>query len=88
MARPSQYSHAIESTLFLWHMPDDTTESVAKQSSSLQPLNNWKLQLQPLCSIALVNNVLSWKYEDSGKPCAVPRQINNYSKLNVQAMSA
>ena len=33
MARPSRQSHAIELTLFVWHMPQYTTESVAKHSS-------------------------------------------------------
>ena len=33
-------SHAIELTLFLWHMPDDATEGVAKHSSRLQPSIN------------------------------------------------
>ena len=32
--------HAIELTLFLWHMPDDATEGVAEHSSSLQPSIN------------------------------------------------
>ena len=40
MARPSRYSHAIEFTLFLWHMPDDATEVVVEHSSRLQPLIN------------------------------------------------
>ena len=37
MARPSRESHAIELTLFLWHIPDDATEGVAEHSSRLQP---------------------------------------------------
>ena len=30
-------SHAIELTLFLWHMPDDATEGVVEHSCRLQP---------------------------------------------------
>ena len=40
MARPSRWSHAIELTLFLWHMSDDATEGVAEYSSRLQPSIN------------------------------------------------
>ena len=33
-------SHAVEFTLFLWHMPADNTETVAKHSARLQPSIN------------------------------------------------
>ena len=52
-------------------MPDDATESVAEHSSRLQPSINLHAQLQPLCSAALVPNVLPRRDEGSGKPCAV-----------------
>ena len=32
--------NAIELTLFLWHMPDDATETVAEHSARLQPSIN------------------------------------------------
>ena len=32
--------HAIELILFLWHMPADTTETVAEHSARLQPSIN------------------------------------------------
>ena len=35
-----QQSHAIELTLFLWHMLDGATERVAEHSSRLQPSIN------------------------------------------------
>ena len=63
------WSHAIELTSFLWHMPDDTTEPVAEHSARLQRRSHQSTcmpQLQPLCSAALVPND-----EGSGKPCAV-----------------
>ena len=40
MARTSRYNHALELTLFLWHMPDDATEGVAEHNSRLQPSIN------------------------------------------------
>ena len=53
-------------------MPADTTESVAEHSARLQPSINLNAhQLQPLCSAALVLNVLPRRDEGSGKPCAV-----------------
>ena len=67
----SRLSHAIELTLFLWHMPDEATEGVAENSSRLQPSINLHAQLEPLCSAALVPNVLPRRDEGSGKPCAV-----------------
>ena len=39
-------------------MPDDATEGVAEHSSRLQPSINLHAPLQPLCSAALVPNVL------------------------------
>ena len=35
-----RYSHAIKLTLFLWHMPADTIETVAEHSTRLQPSIN------------------------------------------------
>ena len=52
-------------------MPADTTETVAEHSARLQPSINLHAQLQPLCSAALVPNVLPRRDEGSGKPCAV-----------------
>ena len=52
-------------------MPDDATESVATHSSRLQPSIICMPQLQPLCSAALVPNVLPRRDEGSGKLCAV-----------------
>ena len=52
-------------------MPDGTTEPVAEHSARLQPSINLMPQLQPLCSAALVPNVLPRRDEGSGKPCAV-----------------
>ena len=50
-------------------MPADTTETVAEHSARLQPSIN--LHAQPVCSAALVPNVLPRRDEGSGKPCAV-----------------
>ena len=69
MARPSRWSHAIELTLFLWHMPDDATEGVADLGCNHQSI--CMPQLQPLCFAALVPNVLPRRDEGLGKPCAV-----------------
>ena len=56
MARPSRYSHAIELTLFLWHMPDDATEGVVEQSSSLQPSINLHAPVTALfCAFEPIN---------------------------------
>ena len=52
-------------------MPDDATEGVTEHSSRLQPSINLHAQLQPLCSAALVPNVLPGRDEGSGQPCAV-----------------
>ena len=49
-------------------MPDDDTEGVAEQPFRLQPSVNLHAQLQPLCSAALVPNVLPRRDEDLGKP--------------------
>ena len=49
-------SHAVELTLFPWHVPDDATEDVAEHSSRLQPSINLHarvtaaLCVQRLCS--------------------------------------
>ena len=68
MARSSRQSHAIELTLFLWHMPDDAAEGVAEHSSRLQPSVNLHAP-QLLCSAALVPNVLPRRDEGSDNPC-------------------
>ena len=55
-------------------MPDDATEDVAEQSNTALGCNHQSIcmpQLQPLCSAALVPNVLPRRDEGSGKPCAV-----------------
>ena len=59
--------------LFLWYMPDDATEGVTVHSFfiRLQPSVNRHAQLQPLCSAALVPNVLPRGNEGLDKPCAV-----------------
>ena len=54
MARPSGESHAIELTLFLWHMGDVATECVAKHSSRLLTISQLacssnKIYVQLLC---------------------------------------
>ena len=49
----------------LWHMPADTIETGCNHQSTCMP------QLQPLCSAALVPNVLPRRDEGSDKPCAV-----------------
>ena len=75
MVRSSQKSHANKLTLFLWHMPDGATESVAEHSSRLQPSINLHASVTALCSAALVPNVLPRRDEDSGKPCAVIKAL-------------
>ena len=62
--------HAVELTLYLWHMPEGVVEH---SFFRLQPSVNLHAQLQPLCSAALVvvPNVLPRRDEGSGKPCAV-----------------
>ena len=70
MARPSRQSYAIELTSFLWHMPDDATEDVAKHSSLLQPSINLHAQVTAFmfsCSGTLCTTP---RDEGSGKPCA------------------
>ena len=60
--------HAVELTLFMWHMPEGVVEHSflgCNHQSTCMP------QLQPLCSAALVPNVLPRRDEFSGKPCAV-----------------
>ena len=47
------------------------TECVAEQSSRLQSPINLHAQLHPLCSAALVPNILPRRDEGSGMPCAV-----------------
>ena len=54
-------------------MPDDATEGVIEHSSRLQSI--CIPQLQPLCSAALVPNVLPKRDEGSGKPCAVTEAL-------------
>ena len=49
-------SHAIELTLFLWHMPANTTETVAEHSASCNHQST--CMPQPLFSAAPVPNVL------------------------------
>ena len=76
MARPLRYSHAIELTLLLWHMPDDATDSVSLKvwPNTALGCNHRSIcmpQLQPLCSATLVPNVLPRKDEGLDKPCAV-----------------
>ena len=59
--------HAVELTLFLWHMP----ESVAEHSfvgCNLPSICIPSYSL--LCSVALIPNVLLRRDEGSGKPCA------------------
>ena len=65
MERPS-----VELILFPWPHPDDATEGVTEHSIRLQPSINLHTQLQPLCSAALVSNVLPRRDKSSGKPCA------------------
>ena len=43
-------------TLFVWHMPDDTTEGVAEHSSRLQPSINLHAPITAFCLAALVPN--------------------------------
>ena len=44
-------SHAIELTMFLWHIPADTTETVAEHSIRLQPLINLHGNARPSYSL-------------------------------------
>ena len=68
--------HAVELTFISWHMPDDAAEGVAEYSFfRLQPSVNLHAQLQPLCSAALVPNVLPRRNEGSGEPCAVIKAL-------------
>ena len=60
MAPPSRESHAIELTLFMWHMPDDATEGVAEHSSRLQP------------SINVHAPVTAFMFSGSGTQCTTP----------------
>ena len=62
MARPSQWSHEIELTLFLWHMPDDATEGVAEHSSRMQSLIN------------LHAPVIAFMFRCSGTQCTTPER--------------
>ena len=48
-------SHAIELTLFLWHTPADTTETVAEQSARLQPSINLHAPVTDTSSILVVD---------------------------------
>ena len=53
-------------------MPADTPETVVEHSARLQPsINLHAAGIHPLCSAALVPNVLPWRDEGSGYPCAV-----------------
>ena len=52
----------------MWYMPDDATEGVVEHCFSDCNLH---AQLQPLCSAALVPNVLPRRDEGLGKPCAM-----------------
>ena len=62
MARPSRWSHAFELTLFLWHMPEDSTDSVAELSSRQQP------------SISLHAPVTAFMISCSGTQCTTPKE--------------
>ena len=57
MTMQSRQSHAMELTLFLWHLPDDTTESITEHSSRLQPSINCKPN-----TILIVILILSLSY--------------------------
>ena len=46
-------SHAVELTLFLWHMLAGTTETVAEHSTRLQPSINLHAPVTAFCSAAL-----------------------------------
>ena len=54
------YSHAVELTLFLLHIPDDATEGVAEHSSRLQP------------TINLHAPVTAFMLSCSGTQCTIP----------------
>ena len=75
--------------LFLWHLPDDTTEGVAKHSFlGCNHQSTCMSQEQPLCSPALVwyplPNVLRRRDEGSGKPCAVDRVSEYWHPLGTR----
>ena len=52
-------------------MPDDATEGVAEHSSRLQPSINLHAPVTALMFSCSGTNVLPWRDEGSGKPCAV-----------------
>ena len=60
--------YAVELTLFMWHIPERVAEHSfldCNHQTTCMPM-----QLQSLCSAALVPNVLPRRDEGSGKPCA------------------
>ena len=67
-----RYSHAIELTLFLWHMPADATETVAEHRARLQPSSSLHA---PVAAFFMFNcsgtDALPRRDVGSGKPCAV-----------------
>ena len=58
----------VELILFLWYMPDDTTEGVVTHTDQarLQPSINTMPELQPLCSSALVPKFVTLDVGDEG----------------------
>ena len=53
-------TESVDLTLFLWHMPDETTEGVAENNSRLQP------------SINLHALVTAFMFSCSGTQCTTP----------------
>ena len=58
-------------TLFLWHIPDDATESVTKHSTKLQPTINLHAPVTIFVFSISGPEVLPQMDEGSGKPSAV-----------------
>ena len=74
----------MELTLFLWHMPDDTTEGLAEHSSRLQP----SINLHAPVTAALVPNVLARRDEGLGKPCIVIEASVYWPPLRIRTWAA
>ena len=61
---------------------------MAEHNSRLQPSINVHAQLQPLCSAALVPNVLPRRDEDPGKPCTVTKPYSILAPLRIRIRAA
>ena len=57
MARPSQWSHAIDLTLFLWHMPADATEGGHWSGTQPGHLESWSSEWRNLGKEGMINQI-------------------------------